>query len=97
MGNLRGLGDYRKTLEALNAASVETTIDRLGVVEANTEDATLKVLCADIRKTLTRDGRIYKGTRDRMDKLREYCDAVIDKGMPQWEYIATREGWKPPS
>ena len=101
---------YQETINSLK--SIETTathIKKLGVILNKTEDSKLKTL---IQNTLTllqkahanpnvkgksTPGNLYNATQPPIKALIQYCEQFIEIKKPQWQVLAERNGWTPPT
>ncbi|RXN73437.1 hypothetical protein D0Z62_06375 [Providencia rettgeri] len=75
----------------------------------STEDHELKVLIGDSITLLQRShsnpkvkgkstpGNLYNTSQPLIKKLIEYCEKFIQAKQPEWQVLALRHGWMPPS
>ncbi|MFX1682188.1 hypothetical protein PV762_23475 [Mitsuaria sp. CC2] len=98
---------YHEVLLGLKAiATIEATHKRLTKIETLTQDAQLKALLkpclelqhkafvvAQIRKLQGQKSQLNLGVAPYRE-LAAYCERCIASATPEWQIIATQNGWK---
>ncbi len=96
---------YLKIIEVLNAAqSLAARMNSFVKIATETEDAQLRKLLMDavklIRPTIANGGGTKKGVlapHQVWADLHKYCVNQANTQKPEWQILAERAGWRPPS
>lgn len=108
---MAGKKDYIDVLKALDrTGTLSATLNSLSAVQLATEDAKLGNALAIVTKLIRTQVRVKGNIRliglpapqfpDLTSKLRQladYCLALRDATEPQWQILAKRAGWTPPT
>lgn len=101
---------YQETINVLKKTqTIATHIKDLGTIMMSTEDPNLKVL---IERSITllqqshsnskvkgksTPGNLYNISHPFIKELIAYCEGFIQAKKPEWQVLALRHGWTPPS
>ena len=100
---------YEKALKSMREIKTATAhLTALGKIRAATEDETLRELIIELYRTLgsavasKRKGKslpfpLDQGDAQEIRRLMEYCSRVTASKKPEWQILALRHGWKPPT
>lgn len=101
---------YAETLAVLSAErTLFQHIAMLQKIREKTEDERLEAyLRQAIRFLQIEQGKataqqrvmnipLQRSSREEIRTLAAYCQRQVESGIPEWQVIARREGWRPPS
>lgn len=94
--------EYQDVIEALSSvAKLQTTRNKLNRLRVKTEDDDLAHILQSLIRHYDSAPRNATASADlRRSPFKEanrYCLRVINEAKPQWQILAERNGWQPPS
>lgn len=101
---------FKETIASLkNIVTISTHIKNLGKILNKTEDPKLHQLIGDTIMMLQQahsnkriggkstPGSLYTTEKTQIILLKNYCETFVATKKPEWQVLAERNGWTPPS
>ncbi|MEL5451726.1 hypothetical protein PTR41_17805 [Serratia bockelmannii] len=101
---------YQETIDVIKKTkTIATHIKNLGTIMMSTEDPELKVLIGHSITLLQQNHsnskvkgkstpeNLYNTSLPIIKKIIAYCERFIQAKQPEWQVLALRHGWMPPS